>query len=163
MPLELRPYRQDDLEPLVRTFTDSVHVLARPFYDDAQRAAWAPNEASLDEWHARLAEMSVLVAEDAGRLAGFIGYTSDGHVALLYTASHAARKGVATQLYARVERAWRDLGVPRAFSEVSLAARPFFERHGFTVVEEEQVERRGQTFTRFRMEKELGGAAPPPS
>jgi putative acetyltransferase len=137
-------------------------VLARPFYDDAQRAAWAPDEASLDEWRDRLADMSVLVAADDGRLAGFIGYTADGHVALLYTASHAARKGIATRLYDRVERQWRAAGVPRAFSEVSLAARPFFERHGFTILEEERVERRGQLFTRFRMTKELGGAAPAP-
>jgi len=136
-------------------FTDSVHVLARPFYDDAQRAAWAPVQADLDEWRARLASISVLVAEEQGVLAGFIGYTPNGHVALLYTASHAARKGIASNLYAHVESEWRAAGVPRAFSEVSLAARPFFERQGFTVLAEETVERRGAIFRRFQMAKEL--------
>ena len=155
MTYELRPYQPHDLEPLVRTFTDSVHVLARPFYDDAQRAAWAPSQADLDEWRARLAGISVLVAEEQGVLAGFIGYTPNGHVALLYTASHAARSGVASKLYAHVESEWRRSGVPRAFSEVSLAARPFFERQGFAVVAEESVERRGAMFRRFQMAKEL--------
>ena len=156
--MHLRAYRADDLEPLVRTFTESVHRLARPFYDEAQRAAWAPEHADLDEWRARLAGTSVLVAEVEGVLAGFIGYEPNGHVALLYTAGHAARKGVASKLYAHVESEWRAAGVARAFAEVSLAARPFFERHGFAVVEEERVERRGVFFTRFQMAKDLAAA-----
>ncbi len=159
MVLQLRPYRADDLAPLVGTFTDSVHVLARPFYDEAQRAAWAPDEANLDEWRARLSGISVLVAEEDGILAGFIGYSPDGYVALLYTASHAARRGVASMLYARVESEWRAAGLARAFAEVSLAARPFFDRQGFTVVEEERVERRGVFFTRFKMSKALPSGA----
>ena len=161
--VHLRPYRADDLEPLVRMFTDSVHRLARPFYDEAQRAAWAPEHADLDEWRARLAGMAVLVAEEQGVLAGFIGYEPDGHVALLYTSGHAARKGVASKLYARVESEWRAAGVPRAFAEVSLAARPFFERQGFIVLEEERVERRAIFFTRFRMAKDLAGRLSPPA
>lgn len=155
MTIQLRPYRDGDLEALVRTFTDSVHELARPFYDDAQRAAWAPEQADLDEWRGRLAKTDVLVAEEDGVLHGFIGYGADGYVALLYTASHAARKGVASKLYAHVENEWRAAGVRRAYSEVSLAARPFFERQGFAVIEEERVERRGAIFRRFRMAKEL--------
>lgn len=155
MTLQLRPYRDDDLESLARTFTSSVHELARPFYDDVQRAAWAPEHADLDEWRARLAKTNVLVADEDGALAGFIGYGADGYVALLYTATSAARKGVASKLYAHVESKWRAAGVRRAYSEVSLAARPFFERQGFRVIEEERVERRGAIFRRFRMEKEL--------
>ena len=155
MPIVLRAYRPDDLEPIVRAFTDSVHVLARPFYDDAQRAAWAPEVADLDEWRVRLAAIDVLVAEDRGALAGFIGYEPNGHVALIYTASHAARTGVASRLYARVESDWITAGVHRVFAEVSLSARPFFDRRGFTVEREERVERRGVFFTRFAMAKDL--------
>lgn len=158
MGLLLRPYREDDLVALVGAFTDSVQVLAAPFYDEAQRAAWAPAEADLDDWRARLAGIGVLVAEERGALAGFVAYGPDGHVALLYTASHAARRGVASTLYARVESEWRARGVTRAFAEVSLAARPFFERNGFAVVEEEHVERRGVIFRRFRMAKALAPA-----
>ncbi len=50
--------------------------------------------------------------------------------------------------------------VPRAFAEVSLGARSFFERQRCTVVEEEPVERRGVFFTRFRVSKALYGLTP---
>ena len=102
--------------------------------------------------------IALLVAEDENVLAGFIGYDDRGHVALLYTASHAARRGVASKLYARVESEWIAAGVPRAFAEASLVARPFFEQHGFTVLNEEYVERRGMLFRRFAMEKALDTA-----
>ncbi len=36
------------------------------------------------------------------------------------------------------------------------AARPFFERHGYRVVEEERPVRCGVEFLRFKMEKALG-------
>jgi putative acetyltransferase len=155
MDFELRVYGSDDVEAIARVFTDSVHELARDHYDDTQRAAWAPRQIDLDEWRAKLASIQVLVADREGTLAGFIGYESDGHVVLLYTASHAARSGVASRLYERVERDWIAVGVKRAYAEVSLAARPFFESRGFVVEHEERVVRRGATFTRFAMAKAL--------
>jgi putative acetyltransferase len=163
MALQVRRYRaDDDLGGVVRIFTDSVHMLAPPFYDEVQRAAWAPENADIDEWRERLEGMNVLVAEDEGGLCGFLGYEPNGHVALLYTASRAARRGVASKLYARVEDEWIAAGIRRVFAEVSLAARAFFERQGFVVVVEERVERRGATFTRFAMEKRLAPASADP-
>ena len=162
MALRLRRYcPEDDLGAVVRIFTDSVHTLAAPFYDEPQRAAWAPENADLDGWRARLESVNVLVAEDEGVLCGFLGYEPNGHVDLIYTASQAARRGVAAKLYAQVETELSAAGVRRVFAEVSLAARAFFERQGFVVVVEERVERRGVTFTRFAMEKWLTPSGPP--
>ena len=155
MSLQLRLFRPGDLEAVVGIFTDSVHGLATAFYDERQRGAWAPEEPDLDAWRTRLAGMNVLVAEDNGVLCGFLGYEPNGHLDLLYTASRSARRGVASSLYMQVEAGWRAAGVPRAFAEVSLAARAFFDRQGFVVVTEEHVERRGVIFTRFAMEKWL--------
>jgi putative acetyltransferase len=161
MTRRLRAYRDDDLDALVETFNDAVHVLGRAFYDEAQCAAWAPEQVNLDEWRSRLAGITVLVAVKDGRLSGFIGYEPSGHVAYLYTASRAARTGVASELYAYVEQEWRAAGVERAFAEVSLAARPFFDRQGFAVEREERVERRGVLFTRFVMAKRLTSSRAP--
>ena len=48
-----------------------------------------------------------------------------------------------------------DKGISRLYSEVSITARPFYERMGFKVVKEQQVEMRGQVLTNFVMEKHL--------
>jgi putative acetyltransferase len=43
--------------------------------------------------------------------------------------------------------------MPRVFTEASIMARPFFERNGFQVIAAQIVEKRGQKFQNFRMEK----------
>ncbi|AKV02292.1 Acetyltransferase [Labilithrix luteola] len=160
MTIHIRHVRvEDDLGAIAGLFHDSVHVLAIPFYDEAQRKAWAPDVSDLARWRTNLAKMEMLVAEDEEGLCGFLGYEPDGHVAQLYTASRCARRGIASMLYERVEAQWRAAGVERLFAEVSLAARPFFDRQGFVVVEEERVERNGVMLTRFVMEKRLKASA----
>lgn len=44
-------------------------------------------------------------------------------------------------------------GVSRYFSEVSITAKPFYERMGFKVVNDQQVDMRGVTLTNFVMER----------
>jgi putative acetyltransferase len=46
-------------------------------------------------------------------------------------------------------------GLKRVFSEVSITARPFYEHFGFSVVNEQTIEVRGQTMNNFMMEKRL--------
>lgn len=153
--ISLRPYRESDLESVVRLFTDSVHQLARDHYDVAQRDAWAPRPPDLAGWRLRLAGPTTLVAEAGGKLPGFISYELNGHVELLYTAPLAARRGVASVLYHEAEVALVARGVSEVFTEASLVARPFFERQRFSVTEEQYVQRRGQKFLRYAMRKSL--------
>ncbi len=63
------------------------------------------------------------------------------------------RLGVATALLATVESVAREQGLSRLFTEASITARPFFERHGFRVIRQRTVHRRGQDLTNFAMEK----------
>lgn len=153
--MNIRDYRDTDLSAVVTVFTESVHELGRQHYDAAQRAAWAPREPDHGEWAARLDVQHVLVADGGDELLGFIAYTDDGHIDLLYTAPGAPRRGVATALYRAAEAALLVRGVRELHTEASLVAQPFFAAQGFCVAEEQQVERRGVTFRRFAMRKRI--------
>lgn len=151
----VRPLRPDDIEPLARLFHASVHELGRDHYDARQREAWAPTSIDPLAWQQRLATMQVLVAEDEEGRAGFLGSSREGYVAMLFTAPRSARRGVASALYRSVEEQWQRSGVALAHAEVSSIARPFFERQGFVVTAEEEVERGGARLRRFLMQKTL--------
>ena len=56
-------------------------------------------------------------------------------------------------LYEGVELTLRSLGVEELFTEASLTARPFFERQGFRVTEEQTVLRRDVSFRRYAKRK----------
>jgi putative acetyltransferase len=151
-----RPYEPTDLSSVLEIYTVSIRSLAAPFYSPEQIAALAPVPPDAARWQERLAPLDTIVAESDGILAGFASYTQEGYLDFLFTHPAFARRGVATSLYQRVESALRAVSVPKITSHVSLAARPFFERHGFQVDAEERVECRGVYLRRFAMHKELG-------
>ena len=68
-----------------------------------------------------MAGRRTLVAEEGGEVVGFTELEGDGYLDMLYEA---------------IERAARDQGSSRIFTEASITARPFFERRGFRVVRE---------------------------
>lgn len=153
--MNIRSFESSDLAEIAQLFTDAVHVGAARDYDAAQRSAWAPIPADTEFWQARLAKVHTLIAERDARMLGFISYEDDGHIDLLFTSPNCTRQGVASALYERVEAALRAQGVRELFTEASLVARPFFERHEFGVTEQEVVRRRDVDFIRFRMRKTL--------
>ncbi|MDX1366425.1 GNAT family N-acetyltransferase [Pseudomonas sp.] len=153
--ISIRDYRPSDLRAVVTLFSTSVHGLASAHYDATQRLAWAPEEADLQAWQVRLAALQVRLAEHREQLTGFIGFTANGHVELLFSSPLYARQGVATALYRDAEACLRSLGVASAFTEASLTARPFFTRQGFSVEQAQTVARGAVTLQRFAMRKPL--------
>ncbi|MBN7769300.1 GNAT family N-acetyltransferase [Marinobacter daepoensis] len=153
--IAIRKYRIQDLSPVVRLFTDSVHELTAGAYDETQRYAWASRTPHLDTWRERLESLETLVAEEGNDLAGFISYEKDGHIDLVFTAPNYARRGIASALYHEAEVQLKALNVNELKTEASVVARPFFERHGFEVVDEQRVTVRGAQFLRYLMRKTL--------
>jgi putative acetyltransferase len=150
-----RPYETCDLEQVIGVYRASIHSLAAPFYNAVQLAAWAPEKMDAGRWRQRLASVHTIVAEHAGVIAGFASYEHDGHLDLLFTHPAYARQGIAMRLYGRVEAAMLAAGVSRAFTEASLAARPFFERCGFEIDCEQFAECRGAQLRRYAMHKQI--------
>ena len=153
--LRLRTYHADDLAALVALFQASVSQLTTEHYDAAQRQAWAPEVADLPAWQTRLASLELLIAEDDLVIAGFIGFSFDGHIDLLFTAPGFARQGVASTLYAAAEQRLRAAGVREVFTEASLVAQAFFARQGFSVQQAQTVTRGAVNLPRMLMRKTL--------
>lgn len=139
----------------METYTASIRALAAAYYSPEQVAAWAPVPPDPTLWQERLAQLQTIVAESDGVLAGFASYTHAGYLDFLFTHPAFARRGVASKLYRCVESTLRAAGVPGITAHVSLAARPFFDRHGFKLDAEECVECRGAYLRRFAMHKPL--------
>ena len=59
------------------------------------------------------------------------------------------------ELLSEIEQEARRLNLSQIFTEASITARPFFERHGFVLVARQEVHRRGETFINYRMAKPL--------
>ncbi len=151
----IRQATKDDAEAMARLHHETVHTVNVRDYSAAQVHAWAPARLSAEDMRCRQHGKLVWVAEDGDRLIGFIELDRDGHMACLYSHKDYQRCGVGTQLLASLTAHAEQAGLGRLYAEVSITARPFFERYGFCVVREQQVERHGVRLTNFVMERLL--------
>jgi len=150
----LRPFHTDDIPVLFALFRDTVYRVNSRDYSQEQVRAWAPAEINVARW-ATLAERFAVVAEVDGQAVGFADLEPDGHIDRFFV--HAEHQGYgvgATMMKSLVAEALR-MGRRRLFAEVSITARPFFERHQFTVLAEQAVVVRGVALTNYRMERHL--------
>jgi putative acetyltransferase len=148
----VRDYAARDLGAVVAVFRRSVHEIASRDYDPDQLEAWAPESADPPAWSARLTGGGAFVCLRDGRVVGFGRIDERGVVDLLYVDSDAQRTGVGRELMARMFSWAAGRRLRRLHAEVSLTARPFFERMGFRVLRRQVVERQGERLENYVME-----------
>jgi putative acetyltransferase len=153
MPITIRDYAAGDLDAVIEIFQRAIREVASRDYSPEQIAVWS--KVDREEWADwRLTRPTFLALID-GEPAGFSDLEQDGHLDMMFVHPRFHRMGVATALVRRVEEEARRVGVSRVHAEVSITARPFFERQGFAVIREHPVEQGGLTFLTFRMEKDV--------
>ncbi len=86
---------------------------------------------------------------------GFSSMNEKGYLHSLFVHKNQQGKGIATQLLFEVERIAKQYGATEITSEVSLTARPFFEKKGYKVVKTQKCQANKLKLTNFVMHKSL--------
>lgn len=146
----LRAYQSSDCEELAVLFYNTVHTVNAKDYSKDQLDVWATGQVDLKKWDQSLQEHFSIVAVEDDILTGFGDIDRTGYLDRLYVHSEYQGKGIAAAICSRLESAVQGNIVTHA----SVTARPFFERRGYQVVKEQQVERQGIFLTNFVMMKE---------
>jgi len=146
----IREYQSSDCEVLAELFYNTVHTVNVKDYTKKQLDVWATGNVDLEKWNQSFEEHYSLVAIDNEKIVGFGDINKAGYLDRLYVHSEYQRKGIATAICNQLEHAVQGNIVTHA----SITARPFFEKRGYKVIKEQQVERRGVFLTNFIMEKE---------
>lgn len=147
----IRRYEPEDLGQITALFYDTVHAVNAADYAPEQLDAWADGAPDLDRWNGSLlAHHSLVAVEGRDLIVGFGDIDGTGYLDRLYVHKDRQGLGIATALCDRLERA---VDAPVITTHASITARPFFERRGYRVLREQQVERHGVRMTNFVMEK----------
>ena len=89
------------------------------------------------------------------QIVGFSSITQQGYLHSMFVHKDFQGQGIATLLLKEIERYATTNGITRITSEVSLTARPFFEKRDY-IVEKEQKRKANQlSLTNFWMAKKL--------
>lgn len=151
----IRLFRPEDAKQIAQLFHDTVREVNVRDYSIAQIRAWSPEDLNFRDWVAVCSSRFTYVAEEAGLILGFGELEANGHIDCFYCHKDYQQQGIGRAIYQAIEAKARELELDRLFTEASITAKPFFQNVGFTVIAEQQVFRRGETFTNYCMEKKL--------
>ncbi|MCI8608547.1 MAG: GNAT family N-acetyltransferase [Firmicutes bacterium] len=148
--MEIRKYQQSDCRELTELFYNTVHTVNAKDYTKTQLDAWATGQVDLDKWNQSLQEHFSIVAVENEVIVGFGDIDSAGYLDRLFVRADYQGRGIATVICTQLEQAFKG----NITTYASITAKPFFEKRGYKVVEEQQVERQGIYLTNFVMIKE---------
>lgn len=150
----IRDYVRSDAADTLAVFTEAIIKTASAHYTAAQILAWAqPGQRDISFWHAAMESRGSVVATIEGEVVGFSDNSPGGYIDMMFVSPLHLRRGVARRLLESVEGRARAAGVSELTSDVSITARPFFERYGFEVVTEQHPVKAGVELTNYKMRK----------
>lgn len=146
----IRKYQCEDCKELAKLFYETVHAVNKQDYTQEQLDAWATGTVDFNQWNASLSAHFSVVAVEDDNIVGFGDIDETGYLDRLYVHKDYQRRGIATAICDTLENA---VDTETFCTHASITARPFFEKRGYKVVTEQQVERRDIALVNYRMTK----------
>lgn len=147
--MTIRTYKPDDCQEMAELFYQTVHTVNAADYSPEQLDVWATGQVDLESWNRSFLEHLTLVATDNGKITGFGDMDETGYLDRLYVHKDYQHHGIASSICDRLEEK-----APAVITtHASITAKPFFEKRGYVVLKEQQVERQGILLTNFVMKK----------
>ena len=148
--LFIRAYQPSDCMEIMELFYRTVHTVNAKDYTAEQLNVWATGQADREKWNQSFCENDSIVAVEGKIIVGFGDIDRTGYLDRLYVHKDYQRKGIATAICNELEGRVHQTVVTHA----SITARPFFEKRGYQVLREQQIERQGIFLKNFIMGKE---------
>ncbi|EFM27349.1 MULTISPECIES: GNAT family N-acetyltransferase [Streptococcus] len=146
----IREYQTSDCKEITELFYNTVHTVNANDYTKEQLSVWATGQVDLEKWNESLQEHFSVVVVDDEIIVGFGNIDNTGYLDRLFVHTDYQGKGIATAICNQLEQAVKG----DITTHASITAKPFFEKRGYKIVKEQQIERQGIFLTNYVMIKE---------
>lgn len=143
----IRTARQSDTAELSDLFQNTVLTIT-----EVEDWASCGNDLSRIEEMIRTHYFIVAVNRQS-QIVGFSSITKQGYLHSMFVHKDFQGRGIASMLLDEIEQYANMTGIMRIMSEVSLTARPFFEKRGYIVEKEQKRKANLLSLTNFWMAK----------
>lgn len=151
----IRQYKTEDCPEIIQLFYDTVHTVNVKDYNSDQLDAWASKDADIGKWDRSLSANYTIVVESDSIIIGFGDLNNTGYFDHLFVHKGFQGQGIATLILNEIERYARKNNILIITTEASITAKPFFIKHGYRVIKQQTVERKGQMLINFLMRKQF--------
>jgi putative acetyltransferase len=153
--LTLRQATLDDLDEIKQLFTDTLNAVCTNDYDADQLAIWSSTAQNTHRWHDAVYSQYFPLAMVDDEIAGFGSLDNGRYIDFMYVHKNHQRQGIAETLMEILIAEAYKCGTRTVTSDVSITARPFFEKMGFIMIREQVNLRKGIEIINYKMAKEL--------
>lgn len=151
----IRAALRSDAVELKNLFQNTVLAINRRDYSQAEVEDWASCGDNLSNIEDMIkAHYFIVAVNQQSEIVGFSSITSQGYLHSMFVHKDFQGEGIATMLLNEIEQYAITNGIIRITSEVSLTARPFFEKRGYIVEEEQKRKANKLSLTNFWMAKQ---------
>jgi putative acetyltransferase len=155
--IQIRRYQPGEEQALFEVYYSAIHLVACRDYTPEQIQAWAPKDLDPILWKNRILGINPFVAQLNGKILGYADLQSNGYIDHFFVSGTHPRAGIGTLLMKHLLHEALALNLTELTSDVSRTAQPFYERFGFSVVEERNQELRGVVIPNAFMRRALSG------
>ena len=145
-----------DIPELKEMFQSTVRTVNIANYTPEEIEDWASCADNLPHMADLITNLYFLLAlNDANQIIGFSSIRQDGYLHSMFVHKDYQRKGVASFLLRKIEKYAIEHQIKIITSEVSITAKPFFEKNGYQVIKEQRMKANRLELTNYWMRKEL--------
>lgn len=156
MLLYIRIANTSDISYLKELFKNTILSINTNNYTKEEANDWASCGNDDLHWQKLISELYFIVAEnELHQIVGFSSIDQEGYLHSMFVHSDFQKLGVATFLYKGIEAYAVNSNTHKITSEVSITARPFFEKQGFKVDATQKRKANKLYLTNYRMSKIL--------
>ena len=152
---KIRKAFPEDVDVISRLFRKTIKTVNAHNYDPIQLKAWSAKYDDHGWWMERIRKDYFVVAEDQNRILGFCSVNPKGSLDLLYVHKDFQGNGVGRALMTEMDKYFSQLNVREIISEVSITAKPFFEKMGFNHTHRQVKNIDGVGIANFVMKKKI--------
>lgn len=151
MQLKIRLAVHRDLKEMQQLFVETIQHTCRKDYNQEQIEVWVASVTNDERWEHLLKDQYCIIAEADNKIAGYGSLRNGNFVDFMYVHKDYLRRGIASKIYQELEKESKRRGYSKMASDVSITARPFFEKKGFKVIRENKKEINGVEISNFHM------------
>lgn len=143
-----------DIPLLKELYQNTVLSVNRRDYSAEEVEDWASCGDDMAHLQRSFTEQYYVVAENQRQdIVGFASINDEGYMHTLFVHKDFQHQGVATLLYQHLETYAQEKGIEKITSEVSITAKPFFEKQGLRVDKEQKRKANKLCLTNYKMSK----------
>ena len=153
--MTIREAEVKDVKEVTNLFRNTVRQVNSTHYSPEQIKHWQSSADDIGKWEKRILDWYFIIAEIDEKIVGFAYLNQGNYFDGLFVHHDFQGHGIATKLASNIEEQASLNGFDTIHSDVSITAKPFFEKRGYTIEYLQEKEYRGMLFKNYIVSKKL--------